>query len=243
MTDAVTPQAEPENYYHLYGCQEATYLSTLVNRCREAVSTLPAIEQVRSPLLNLIQYYIHLQALKHIAPGEREQKLRNYIDTSVPNTSRLDWWELAAATGSTLAMFALLGLAAHEGEIEKSSLQMFEAYFPWICGFHILLDYLIDEEEDRVEGDLNFVAYYPDSREKWQALERFLDQSLYRAAGLPEAALHLLVVRGLLAMYFTDPKVKQNGIVKPARALVSRAGINGFMLYHLCRLVRKMRDI
>lgn len=29
-------------------------------------------------------------------------------------------------------------------------------YFPYIQGLHILLDYLIDQEEDKAGGDLNF---------------------------------------------------------------------------------------
>ena len=35
-----------------------------------------------------------------------------------------------------------------------------KGYFPYIQGLHILLDYFIDQEEDKVVGDLNFCSYY-----------------------------------------------------------------------------------
>ena len=36
-----------------------------------------------------------------------------------------------------------------------------DAYFPGVSAIHILLDYFIDQAEDREHGELNFMACYP----------------------------------------------------------------------------------
>ena len=47
--------------------------------------------------------------------------------------------------------------------------QIRNGYFPYIQGLHILLDYLIDQEEDKVGGDLNFCFYYENEKHFFNA--------------------------------------------------------------------------
>jgi len=46
---------------------------------------------------------------------------------------------------------------AFDQNLSDELTQVKNSYFPWVQGLHILLDYLIDQEEDRINGDLNFV--------------------------------------------------------------------------------------
>jgi len=68
-----------------------------------------------------------------------------------------------------------------------------------------LLDYFIDQAEDLESGDLNFVSYYDSMQDAAAALNRFTCMSLEKAEALFSSWIHTAVVRGLLAMYLSDP--------------------------------------
>ncbi|MGE5416287.1 MAG: tetraprenyl-beta-curcumene synthase family protein [Acidobacteriota bacterium] len=244
MTAAITPDAEVGNYYANYGgLTEDEYLPFLVQYCQEAVAGLPSLRVVYARVLELIGYYSALQSLKHIDHADRESRLRAYIENQVPNASQLQWWELAAATGSTLGMFALLSLAARPNLQPPLSESTFDAYFPWVCGLHIFLDYFIDQAEDKKEADLNFVAYYTDEEDKWRALRLFTDNAHSKIAELEPAHLHRLIVSGLLAMYLSDSKVNDLGYSRQSRSILRSYGAGMPMLYEICRVVRKKKNI
>ncbi|MFY9471156.1 MAG: DUF2600 family protein [Bacillota bacterium] len=115
------------------------------------------------------------------------------------------------------------------------------AYFPWICGLHILLDYFIDQAEDLESGDLNFVSYYDSMQDAAAALNRFTCMSLEKAEALFSSWIHTAVVRGLLAMYLSDPKVKACGLSQYARQLAAQ-GDAGW-LRRMCAAVRRIARI
>ena len=97
-----------------------------------------------------------LQTLKHV-PYEGDKLLQAW--TTQTFGTQLAWNEWAAAAGSTLGLFFLFAVSFKPPP--KDMDKRLQAYFPWIQGFHILLDYLIDLEEDLEHGDLNFVSFYP----------------------------------------------------------------------------------
>jgi tetraprenyl-beta-curcumene synthase len=224
MVDAVSPHAAIGDYYALYGQTEERYLRYLVTRCRETARTLPSLDKVHPRLTQLIDYYASLQSLKHLDPSVRTHRLSDYIQTKVPNPDDLAWWELAAATGSTLGMFTLMALAANEHTGIEAAEAAYHAYFPWVCGLHILLDYLIDQEEDRMGGDLNFVFHYSTEETKRERMHVFASRAIDAVNDLPASPLHGMVVRGLLAMYLSDPKVKLQGYETLASNLMASAG-------------------
>ncbi|MGE5545080.1 MAG: tetraprenyl-beta-curcumene synthase family protein [Bacillota bacterium] len=244
MLTAATPGAMSGDYYDLYdGYREEGYLPFLVARCQGIISSLPGLEHVHDLVRQLIQHYTSLQSLKHMSPDQRCSRVEDYIRNQVENPPGFEWWEMAAATGSTLGMFALWAMAAHPDCDSYQANKVYETYFPWICGLHILLDYLIDQEEDMREGDMNFVSFYPRPEARWEALYTFTQKSLERAASLPPAGLHTLVVTGLLAMYLSDAKVKAQGYSGAARRLIQATGKGNLALYHLCRAVRCLKGI
>ncbi|NLB18164.1 MAG: tetraprenyl-beta-curcumene synthase family protein [Syntrophomonadaceae bacterium] len=244
MLAAVTPGQMIADYYDLYGpYKDVEYLNYLVANCQNRVASLPGLDQVYDPVMQMVNYYAHLQAIKHAEPEFRSFRLQQYIDQQVDNPNGLEWWELAAATGSTLGIFALWAMAANSDCQVDHTKMVYEGYFPWINGMHILLDYLIDQGEDEREGDLNFVSYYPDAEDGWKAIRRFSEQSLVLASRLPSPGLHMLVVNGLLAMYLSDEKVRQQGFSKSAHHLLDSCGQGNHTLYYLCRGVRTLKSM
>jgi tetraprenyl-beta-curcumene synthase len=241
FTDALSPGISSEDYYSFYPYREdGEYLSSLVCACQSAISTLPSYQPVKETVLELARSYCLLQVFKHLSPALREEYLTNWLKSCLAGFNRqMFWWELAAATGSTLGIFALLALAARTSLPADYAARINSVYFPWIGGLHILLDYFIDQEEDRKEGDLNFVRYYTGSGQILQRLKFFLEQALSGARNLPDPFFHCLVVKGLLAMYLSDPKAPAQNLLAISDSLLQSAGTGCQFLHRFCFTLRR----
>ncbi|MDZ7542704.1 DUF2600 family protein, partial [Clostridium perfringens] len=121
----------------------------------------------------------------------------------------IKWNEFAAATGSTLGMFQLFAAALNKDACAEDAVRIRNAYFPYVNGLHILLDYLIDQEEDRIGGDLNFCNYYEDDETVIMRIEQFADRAIESIRELEHHRFHRMVIEGLLALYLSDPKVRE----------------------------------
>lgn len=240
LLDGLQPGKMHSDYYQYYPNQDdGGYLKNLVDECRFYLHKLPSYTSVQSEVLNLAQYYIELQVKKHISLSQREKTLINWAENHITNYPGIYWQEFAAASGSTLALFALLALASHDRIAVPDCRATLDAYFPWICGLHILLDYFIDQQEDRLGGDLNFTFYYVNNEETIQRLKLFIQQSHLHAQQINNSIFAKTVIEGLLALYLSDKKVKSQGYQEMARCLLNESGSSTLRTYHLCSLVRK----
>ncbi|MGI5912436.1 MAG: tetraprenyl-beta-curcumene synthase family protein [Syntrophomonadaceae bacterium] len=240
LIDALTPGNDIGDYYAYYPyCNDSGYLVKLVNECRSCVRLLPAYDTVYSDVTKLAWWYIELQVKKHLALDSREQILRDWVEKKLVDYPEIRWQEFAAASGSTLAIFALFALAANGSINEEERENIIKTYFPWICGLHILLDYYIDQEEDSQGGDLNFTFYYSSQDEIIERLSYFIKQARDRVLLIPSCVFDNIVVEGLLAMYLSDKKVHKQGLSNQADTLLKLAEPGARQLYWLCRLVRK----
>ncbi|MCY9674599.1 tetraprenyl-beta-curcumene synthase family protein, partial [Bacillus pumilus] len=133
---------------------------------------------------------------------------------------------------STLGIFCLVAYALQPNFTEKQAKQIYESYFPYIQGLHILLDYLIDQEEDRLGGDLNFCSYYASHHEMMDRLQHFIEKADEQLKGIPHENFHKLINRGLLAVYLSDEKVTaQKEMNKLAKRLIRSSGKTSFFFY------------
>lgn len=240
LTDALAPQGGRHQYYQTYPCQnDGGYIDKIVEECRRNLQQLPSYHLVQKEIIELAGLYIELQVRKHIDWEIREKSLMEWAESKAVDYPGLLWNEYAAATGSTLAIFALLGLAARESLEPEEVETTYNTYFPWICGLHILLDYFIDQEEDRAGGDLNFTFYYPDNGIMLQRLKTFVREAHREASGLERPYFAKTVIEGLLAMYFSDKKVDKQGFQPMTRELLKESGLGALQTYYLCSLVRK----
>lgn len=232
-------------YYSLYPWQaDGGYLDALVASCQQALATLPSYSLAQDRALRLAQLYCELQSLKHLHPGLRTQRLKTWAEAQAVQYSDLAWWEWAAATGSTLGLFALMAASTDSSLDERRMVALTDAYFPWIGGLHILLDYLIDLEEDREGGDFNFVACYPTAEVRMVRLQELIATAMKKARSLAQVGedpeFHLTVTQGLLALYLSDPKVKRQGLLPLAQALLGAAGPRTRRLWRLCSTLRRV---
>ncbi|KLU59149.1 tetraprenyl-beta-curcumene synthase [Peptococcaceae bacterium CEB3] len=240
MDEALHPDVPLSDYYANYPHHsDGGYLKTLVQTCRDRLG-----DSVPSPLLSQMRHwaalYSELQTYKHISPAEREQALSRWIASLARNWPELYPWEIEVATGSTLGIFYFAALAkkgvgaAQAGE---------EAYFPWVQGFHILLDYFIDRQEDSEHGDLNFVRNYTDDSEIGQRLCLFYQKSGDHVRLLAYPRFHSLVLEGLVAMYLSDPKASQGKNRPVTFSVLAQAGGFARLIFAMSRLLRRKRII
>ncbi len=248
MRDALTPGsgagsgARSGDYYRYRDDQDdAGYLAALVTTCQEVLAVLPAYEAIAPYLHELVDHYCSLQVYKHVRPEERVPLLQAWFDDQGDSLPPMAWYEFAACSGSTLGIFFLVAQACQEDCTPSLARRIRDAYFPWVQGLHILLDYLIDQDEDRRCGDLNFCSYYPDDREMVARLSHFYRQANLSISALPYAQFHRLITKGLLGIYCSDQKVHaQKDVRMAARHLAPLGGSVGVFFYLACWLYRRM---
>ncbi|NLI70755.1 MAG: tetraprenyl-beta-curcumene synthase family protein [Firmicutes bacterium] len=245
MSDALSPgPARKESYYRYYPLKDdGGYLEELVSVCRQQVAHFSSYETVKNDILRLVSLYNDLQTYKHMCPSLRGSLLKRWCRTKnalLDCNPNLFWWEYAAACGSTLAIFALLALSTRI-EISANTVKAItRAYFPWVCGLHILLDYLIDQEEDLLANDFNFIACYPSSVSIPHRLQLFFRESMKRVSILPRAHFHQTIVKGLLAVYLSDPKAQKPDLKKTAALLIESAGPDTRNMFNYCIWLRRL---
>ncbi|MBD2846035.1 tetraprenyl-beta-curcumene synthase family protein [Paenibacillus sp. IB182496] len=225
MLDAVDPAAELQDYYaRREESDDDGYLHALVRECQTRVSELPSYAQVQDEVRDLVGLYCDLQVHKHIRHEQREPALLGWWEENRPRYRHLLWNEFAAATGSTLGMFMLFLAASHPGVNRTEATRIRDAYFPHVCGLHIMLDYLIDQQEDREGGDLNFCNYYTSETELVDRISLIVTSARNDIRRLPGDKFHRMIIEGLLALYLSDPKARsQRDVVAITRRLMKRS--------------------
>ncbi len=246
MREAVAPpgpardNGDPLRFYRLHPNREdGGYLDMLVHTCRAEVCALPEAARVAftAEAGLLVGWYCELQQYKHL-PSGREEAVRRFAEGLASHAPGLSWYETAAATGSTLGVFALFASAATGALTAPLARRIRRAYFPWVTGLHILLDYWIDRTEDSVGGDMNFTFYYRGAREAAARLRTFRRRAVSAVADLPGAAFHRTVTSGLPALYLADPKVARQGLAGDAWRVLRAAGPETWFLYWAVRWLR-----
>ncbi|HEX3015622.1 MAG TPA: tetraprenyl-beta-curcumene synthase family protein [Desulfobacteria bacterium] len=244
MEEALDPTTGASDYYKYYPHRnDGGYLQALVNTCKRGVSKLPSLQHIQRQAVSWARLYSQLQTYKHLAVGEREQKLFTWAGQHLTAYPAINPGEFMAATGSTLGIFCLFALAFNPDLSPSQVEQVSNVYFPWVCGLHILLDYFIDLAEDHDTGQFNFVQQYQSEPEIQTRLGLFLKNSLSGVARLDYPNFHRAVVQGLLAMYLSDNKSRSENINTTAKQLLHRGGTVVLLLQLICRQLRKRKVI
>ncbi len=222
MQHAVDPNATLANYYaYRTEHNDGGYLERLVLTCQSCICLLPNYGLVQSHVSRLVGLYSDLQVYKHIHHEERDRSLQQWWSLHQASYPELQWNEFAAATGSTLGVFLLFLTAADDVVNPEQIDTTHNMYFPFVCSLHIMLDYLIDREEDRLGGDLNFCEYYTDEQQTAERIGWIAQQARLKVRQSEHRQFHGMVVEGLLALYLSDPKVnRQPDVMRVTRALM-----------------------
>ena len=238
LVDAIDPNAAPRDYYAYHPHKnDRGYIDSLVKEAQSALTRFPGFWAVKDSLRQLVSLYVDLQVFKHGPTQNRVEQLTNWHKAHSSVAPGLSWWEFSASTGSTLGLFALLNLASTPNPGPKEVDAVIHLYFPWMGALHILLDYYVDQEEDRLGGDLNFVTYYPSPQKAIQGIRRIYDHIIQQAPTLPDGAFHRYIAKGLLGFYLSDPKLRHRTTALNCQLLAS-GGTTSLGLYLAARVGR-----
>lgn len=243
MLHALTPDAVHKNYYRFRLDQEdGGYLDALVDTCQRYLRALHQYDIIATALLELAGYYCNLQVYKHVAVQERLPRLQSWFSQYRDDMPEMSWYEFAACAGSTLGIFCIVSYAAHQALTLRDVTLLKDGYFPWVQGLHILLDYFIDQEEDRLAGDLNFCDYYDNQQQLLARFIHFIQQADTSIASLPDARFHHMINHGLLGIYLADPKVQdQKKVRKLAKQMKKQSGGSGLFFFLNGWFYRRLR--
>jgi tetraprenyl-beta-curcumene synthase len=211
---AVAPTMQRRDYYAQHNeHDDAGYLVALVEAARISLTSLPSYE-VASQLLQagvarIVQYQSRI--------GEPQQ-LAAWILTRMEPDCRLAWWELAAACGSSMGVFALMASAARPSVGTRELADIERAYFPWIGALHTLLDSLIDRPDDLAAEQQSLVDYYGSEQVMIERLALLAIEARRRAQSLPDGRDHALILAGMVGLYLSSTQAATS----PARLVGAR---------------------
>jgi tetraprenyl-beta-curcumene synthase len=222
LLDALDDRRMPGAYYRDGPAgDDGGYLASLVADVRRELAAVPHYAAVREALAQIAGYYVQLQTLKHGDAAVREDVCSAWYAEHAEAFPGLYWWEFAAACGSSLPVFALIYLALQPRIDARAIDSTVAAYFPNVSAVHILLDYFIDQAEDREHRELNFVACYPSSAVAVERVGRLVRATSERLRALAHGEWHEFVLRAMCLFYLTHPKVYEQRLDRESAAVLA----------------------
>jgi tetraprenyl-beta-curcumene synthase len=199
---ALQSDAPHPDYYEFHARRDdGGYLVWLVERCRAVVGSLPSYGLVAETVTRHACRVVFYQSRVNLATTGDHPVLAQWASKQTAG-SQLRWWELGAACGSSLAIFAHLAAAADPG-LTRSEVEAIEAlYWPWAEALHILLDSLIDQAEDHATDQRNLIDYYASQDEVVERLDLLAREMVNRTAAVPPH--HRLILAAMVALYLSD---------------------------------------
>lgn len=225
VSRALEPTAPHADYYaRQVSRDDGRYLAALVNACRAALASLPSQLLIAAAASRFAQRIISYQSFNMPVTLLRGDPLKAWAQQATPTQLELRWWETAASAGSSLGIFVLLAVAADSSATPREIRAIEDAYFPWIGALHSLLDNLIDIQEDRRDGQRNFVAQYTSRREAATRLRMLTKESIRHIGIMPNSVPHKLVLAGMVASYLSAKEAHLPGVRLATEHILSASG-------------------
>jgi tetraprenyl-beta-curcumene synthase len=239
LVDAVTPTGPIRDYYRqIVVPGDANYLLSLVETCRECCEALPSFSRV-APTLHREAARISVQAINHAtSPKQRPRELRRWVAREYPGAHEAAWFELAAAAGANLAIYALFVLAADSGCTTARIANTYRAYFPWAGALATMLDAFVDQCEDASHGEHCYITYYRSPAHATAEISRLVHRYLSETCSLEHSERHTLVAAAMVAMYLSRDSARTPSF-RPETRRIARAG--GSLTLRLLPVLRLWR--
>jgi tetraprenyl-beta-curcumene synthase len=201
------PDAEHPDYYRYNpDTGDGGYLAAIVERCRSAVTALPSYDAIAPTAREAAGRIVDFQALNLNEHQGGHDALRRWATEITPTSSGLQWWETAAAAGSSLAVHALIAGAADSQLDSWEAGEIDCAYFPWAGALHSLLDSLVDRQEDHERGQRSLLGYYHSRAETAIALDALAYRARTASECLPDPHAHRVVLTAMCSYYLSAPE-------------------------------------
>jgi tetraprenyl-beta-curcumene synthase len=244
LTDALSPGSPLADYYrHHPWRDDGGYLAALVRTCQHRCELLPAYRRVRTLVLQAARR-VDVQILNHDpVPERRDATLAAWAAREFPDETQAHWFELTAAASSTVAIHALLALAAdstlRDDDIDAAN----AAYSFAICAASTLLDSFVDQHEDAATGNHSYVSHYESAEIAAQRICEIVAESAAQARALHRGTRHALIAGGIVAMYLSKDDARQPALRPTARRILHAAGSLPQVQLPIMRTLRVVRGL
>jgi tetraprenyl-beta-curcumene synthase len=219
------PGAPQLDYYALHPQRnDDGYLRELVVAARAALSTLPSFPAVAGSARIAAERIVVFQSLNVGTEQGDHVALAEWARERTPARTGLEWWEVAAAAGSSLGVHVLIAAAAEDRLQEDEITALDRAYFPWIGSLHSLLDNLVDREEDVRTDQPSLVSYYTSPARAAVRMRMLAAESVSRARALPRGRRHLLILAAMAGNYLSNPDANTPEVSDIAHSVLGAIG-------------------
>ena len=202
---ALNDDAPHLDYYarHSSG-DDNQYLLAMIEVCRSQLRALPSYRLIADLATGMSERFVRYQSLNLSAQLTNHGALARWAREQTPAGSGLRWWETAAATGSSLGLFALFAAAASPKLSPSECSAIEEAYWPWVGALHILLDSVADEALDDASGQPSLLDYYVSPQESADRMHLLASEALHRTSDLRKRHQHQAILAGMVASYLSS---------------------------------------
>jgi tetraprenyl-beta-curcumene synthase len=202
---ALSPGVRHSAYYGLPPQQDDNgYLNALVDTCQNSVATLPAYPAVAAVAQRNANRIIKYQTLINQAAHTNYRPFAQWAASEKTCDLDLRWWEIGAACGSSLVVFALISGAAKPRFQPADALTLENAYFPWTTALHTLLDSLIDRSTDISTGQHSLVGHYGSSDETADRMGFIATEAARESQTVPGSSDHQLLLVAMVSLYLSS---------------------------------------
>jgi tetraprenyl-beta-curcumene synthase len=207
LLTALHPDAPHLDYYaHNPEREDGGYLTAILDVCRGAVGGLPSYATVAPTVRAAAGRIVDFQALNLSEEQGGHCGLERWASEVIPGGGGLEWWETAAAAGSSLAVHALIAAAAEPHLDAPDVAEIERAYFPWIGALHSLLDSLVDRREDREHARRSLLSYYPSPATAAIDLSSLALRAGRATDRLPSRHAHRVILTAMCSYYLSAPE-------------------------------------
>ena len=187
---------------------DAIYVDELVATCRDAFRALPSHRKVATLAVEAAARIVDFQSLNLAERDGGHDALSTWAAETTPADNGLQWWETAAAAGSSLPVHALIAAAADQRLTARQARAIASAYFPWIGALHSLLDSVVDREEDSALGRPSLLAPYPSRLALLTGLSELARRAREATTSLPAPRAHGVILTAMCSYYLSAPEAR-----------------------------------
>jgi tetraprenyl-beta-curcumene synthase len=225
LVTAFSPGASHASYYEHHGSnRDAGYLEALIDTCRATLSGLPSFATIAAPAKRALSRIVAYQSLNHGDVHGSHDAFADWARTqAIPGTD-LHWWENGAAAGSQLSVLALIAAAADPTMGPERATALERAYFPWIGALSTLLDGVLDQRRDNMEGQRSLIDYYESPGETAERLRTIALEALEAIRPLPDADNHVLILEAMAAFFHSAPRASSPEVGMTTQAVFDTMG-------------------
>lgn len=226
LLTALHPDAEHPDYYARNPDRgDGAFLTMMVDTCRSAVAGLPSFAAIAPLARAAAGRIVDFQALNLNERQGGHDALQQWASEATPASSGLQWWETAAAAGSSLAVHALIAASADPRLDAWEAREVDRAYFPWIGALHSLLDSLVDRDEDHERGQRSLLGYYQSPAQTAIRLGSLAGRATTQTERLPEPHAHRVMLTAMCSYYLSAPQCRAAEVQAIARSLTEALGV------------------